>query len=44
MSGPTVTSHVSRIPAEPGLNNPVQIVLLAHDAGCLDEDRPRKSP
>ncbi|GAA3486363.1 response regulator transcription factor [Streptomyces cremeus] len=36
MSVPTVKTHVSRILAKLGLNNRVQIALLAHDAGLLD--------
>ncbi|MFF8841575.1 response regulator [Streptomyces sp. NPDC015127] len=44
MSVPTVKTHVSRILAKLGLNNRVQIALLAHDAGLLDEDGPQKSP
>ncbi|CAL9599569.1 response regulator [Streptomyces sp. enrichment culture] len=38
MSVPTVKTHVSRILAKLGLNNRVQIALLAHDAGLLEED------
>ncbi|MER7049788.1 response regulator transcription factor [Streptomyces jumonjinensis] len=38
MSVPTVKTHVSRILAKLDLNNRVQIALLAHDAGLLDED------
>ncbi|WP_190126801.1 response regulator transcription factor [Streptomyces inusitatus] len=38
LSVPTVKTHVSRILAKLGLNNRVQIALLAHDAGLLDED------
>ncbi|MFE7130465.1 response regulator [Streptomyces sp. NPDC057638] len=38
MSVPTVKTHVSRILAKLGLNNRVQIALLAHDAGLLDEE------
>ncbi|MEU4034958.1 response regulator transcription factor [Streptomyces collinus] len=38
MSVATVKTHVSRILARLGLNNRVQIALLAHDAGLLDED------
>ncbi|MFD7295423.1 response regulator [Streptomyces sp. NPDC059897] len=38
MSVPTVKTHVSRIMARLDLNNRVQIALLAHDAGLLDED------
>ncbi|MER5441574.1 response regulator transcription factor [Streptomyces sp. NPDC002790] len=37
MSVPTVKTHVSRIMARLGLNNRVQIALLAHDAGLLDD-------
>ncbi|WP_328667073.1 response regulator transcription factor [Streptomyces sp. NBC_00322] len=40
MSVPTVKTHVSRILAKLDLNNRVQIALLAHDAGLLDEDEP----
>ncbi|MEU3922535.1 response regulator transcription factor [Streptomyces sp. NPDC029004] len=40
MSVPTVKTHVSRILAKLDLNNRVQIALLAHDAGLLDEDGP----
>ncbi|TXS57964.1 response regulator [Streptomyces sp. t39] len=39
MSLPTVKTHVSRILAKLGLNNRVQIALLAHDAGLLDDGR-----
>ncbi|MFM9445910.1 response regulator [Streptomyces acidiscabies] len=38
MSVATVKSHVSRILARLGLNNRVQIALLAYDAGLLDEE------
>ncbi|WP_405859089.1 response regulator transcription factor [Streptomyces sp. NBC_00090] len=38
MSVPTVKTHVSRVLAKLGLNNRVQIALLVHDAGLLDED------
>jgi DNA-binding NarL/FixJ family response regulator len=38
MSVPTVKTHVSRILAELGFNNRVQIPLLVHDAGLLDEE------
>lgn len=38
MSVATVKAHVSRILARLGLNNRVQIALLAYDAGLLDED------
>lgn len=31
-------THVSRVLAKLGLNNRVQIALLVHDAGLLDED------
>ncbi|MEW2085110.1 response regulator transcription factor [Streptomyces sp. NPDC005283] len=40
MSVPTVKTHVSRILAKLGLNSRVQIALLAHDAGLLDEEEP----
>ncbi|WP_406302245.1 response regulator transcription factor [Streptomyces sp. NBC_00885] len=40
MSVPTVKTHVSRILAKLDLNNRVQIALLAHDAGLLEEDEP----
>ncbi|MFI1398090.1 response regulator [Streptomyces sp. NPDC020681] len=40
MSVPTVKTHVSRILAKLDLNNRVQIALLAHDAGLLDEEEP----
>jgi DNA-binding NarL/FixJ family response regulator len=40
MSVPTVKAHVSRILAKLDLNNRVQIALLAHDAGLLDEEGP----
>ena len=40
MSVPTVKTHVSRILAKLDLNNRVQIALLAHDAGLLDEEGP----
>ncbi|MEU5362068.1 response regulator transcription factor [Streptomyces sp. NPDC005925] len=36
MSVATVKSHVSRVLAALGLNNRVQIALLAHDAGLLE--------
>ncbi|GII82523.1 DNA-binding response regulator [Sphaerisporangium siamense] len=36
MSVPTVKTHVSRILTRLGLNNRVQIALLAHDAGMPD--------
>lgn len=36
MSVATVKAHVSRILARLGLNNRVQIALLAYDAGLLD--------
>ncbi|MER6099711.1 response regulator transcription factor [Streptomyces sp. NPDC001728] len=39
MSVPTVKTHVSRVLAKLGLNNRVQIALLVHDAGLLDENR-----
>ncbi|KOG25192.1 LuxR family transcriptional regulator [Streptomyces viridochromogenes] len=38
MSVPTVKAHVSRILAKLDLNNRVQIALLVHDAGLLDDD------
>lgn len=38
MSVPTVKAHVSRILAKLGLNNRVQIALLVHDAGLLDDE------
>ncbi|MGV9349030.1 response regulator [Streptomyces spiralis] len=38
MSVATVKTHVSRILAKLDLGNRVQIALLAHDAGLLDED------
>ncbi|MYW66732.1 response regulator [Streptomyces sp. SID8379] len=37
MSVATVKTHVSRIMAKLDLNNRVQIALLVHDAGLLDE-------
>ncbi|MFJ8489954.1 response regulator [Streptomyces sp. NPDC094038] len=37
MSVATVKAHVSRILAKLGLNNRVQIALLAYDAGLLEE-------
>ncbi|GAA2437522.1 response regulator [Streptomyces mauvecolor] len=37
LSVPTVKSHVSRVLARLGLNNRVQIALLVHDAGLLDD-------
>ncbi|MEU5974783.1 response regulator transcription factor [Streptomyces sp. NPDC047315] len=40
MSVPTVKTHVSRILAKLALNNRVQIALLVHDAGLLDDDDP----
>lgn len=40
LSVATVKTHVSRILARLGLNNRVQIALLVHDAGLLDEDGP----
>ncbi|MET7715566.1 response regulator transcription factor [Streptomyces sp. NPDC005407] len=42
MSVPTVKAHVSRVLAKLDLNNRVQIALLAHDAGLLDEEGPRR--
>ncbi|KOV99477.1 LuxR family transcriptional regulator [Streptomyces sp. NRRL B-1140] len=38
MSVATVKTHVSRILAKLGLNNRVQIALLAYDAGLLEEE------
>ncbi|AYN38663.1 DNA-binding response regulator [Streptomyces dangxiongensis] len=38
MSVATVKTHVSRILARLGLGNRVQIALLAHDAGWLEDD------
>ncbi|MEU1890179.1 response regulator transcription factor [Streptomyces pristinaespiralis] len=38
MSVATVKTHVSRILAKLDLNNRVQIALLAHDAGLLDDE------
>ncbi|MET7640679.1 response regulator transcription factor [Streptomyces sp. NPDC005438] len=38
MGVPTVKTHVSRILAKLGLNNRVQIALLAHDAGLLEDE------
>lgn len=38
MRVPTVKTHVSRILAKLNLNNRVQIALLAHDAGLLDDE------
>jgi DNA-binding NarL/FixJ family response regulator len=40
MSVATVKTHVSRVLARLGLNNRVQIALLAHDAGLLEQDAP----
>jgi DNA-binding NarL/FixJ family response regulator len=37
MSVATVKTHVSRILAKLGLNNRVQVALLAYDAGLLEE-------
>jgi DNA-binding NarL/FixJ family response regulator len=34
---PTVKTHVSNILTKLDLNNRVQIALLAHDAGLLDD-------
>ncbi|MFE6461217.1 response regulator transcription factor [Streptomyces cinereoruber] len=39
MSVPTVKTYVSRILAKLDLNNRVQIALLVHDAGLLDEEQ-----
>ncbi|MFD5657139.1 response regulator transcription factor [Streptomyces hirsutus] len=41
MSVATVKTHVSRILAKLDLNNRVQIALLAHDAGLLDDTEER---
>ncbi|QKW30503.1 response regulator transcription factor [Streptomyces seoulensis] len=38
MSVPTVKAHVSRILAKLSLDNRVQIALLVHDAGLLEDD------
>ncbi|MEU3608809.1 response regulator transcription factor [Streptomyces sp. NPDC035033] len=38
MSVPTVKTYVSRLLARLGLDNRVQIALLVHDAGLLDQD------
>ncbi|MFI8192686.1 response regulator [Streptomyces sp. NPDC085946] len=38
MSVATVKTHVSRILAKLGLNNRVQVALLAYDAGLLEEE------
>jgi len=39
LSVPTVKTHVSRILSKLDLNNRVQIALLVHDAGLLDDHR-----
>ncbi|GAB3811565.1 response regulator transcription factor [Kribbella italica] len=39
LSVPTVKTHVSRILTKLDLNNRVQIALLVHDAGFLDDSR-----
>jgi DNA-binding NarL/FixJ family response regulator len=39
LSVPTVKTHVSRILTKLDLNNRVQIALLVHDAGLLDDHR-----
>jgi DNA-binding NarL/FixJ family response regulator len=39
LSVPTVKTHVSRILTKLDLNNRVQIALLAHDAGFLDDPK-----
>lgn len=39
LSVPTVKTHISRILTKLDLNNRVQIALLVHDAGLLDEPR-----
>src|SRR4029434_5127596 len=41
MSVPTVKTHVSSILTKLDLNNRVQIALLVHDAGLLDEQECR---
>ncbi len=38
LSVPTVKTHVSSILTKLDLNNRVQIALLAHDAGLLEND------
>jgi DNA-binding NarL/FixJ family response regulator len=38
LSVPTVKTHISRILAKLDLNNRVQIALLAHEAGLLDDE------
>ena len=38
LSVPTVKTHVSSILTKLDLNNRVQIALLAHDAGLLDDN------
>ncbi|MFE5794149.1 response regulator [Streptomyces sp. NPDC056503] len=43
MSVPTVKTYVSRLLAGLGLNNRVQIALLVHDAGLLDDDPPGRT-
>ncbi|WP_055701449.1 response regulator transcription factor [Streptomyces silaceus] len=40
LSVATVKAHVSRILTKLDLNNRVQVALLAHDAGLLDEEDP----
>ena len=37
LSVPTVKTHVSAILAKLGLNNRVQVALLVHDAGLIDD-------
>ena len=39
LSVPTVKTHVSSILTKLDLNNRVQIALLAHDAGLLDDEK-----
>jgi DNA-binding CsgD family transcriptional regulator len=39
LSVPTVKTHISHILTKLDLNNRVQIALLVHDAGLLDEPR-----
>lgn len=38
LSVPTVKAHVSRVLTRLGLNNRVQVALLVHDAGLLEDD------
>jgi DNA-binding NarL/FixJ family response regulator len=39
LSVPTVKTHVSAILTKLDLNNRVQVALLVHDAGLLDDRR-----